>query len=165
MSGKWLEKFDGSEIRELIDLQSDHRIYSLVCALESRLDRKSGRSDCEELILSICAFEREINNGGFFQYLDNSSSHYAHRVTGDLAALGLQETADRVTKLFALMGLRENPSYEEIQGIVRSGDWEDECPFDEQFEDFDDYFYDEVGDCSQQLWPWILSNREKIKLN
>jgi len=165
MSEKWLEKFDGSTIDGLIDLQSEYRIDSLVCALESRLGQKGERSTSEDLVLSICAFDREINNGGFLQYLDNSSSGYAHRIVGDLAAIGLQEASDRVSKLLALIGVPGQPSYDAIQDVVRAGDRDDECPFEEEFEEFDDYFYDDVGDCSHFLWFWILSNRSQIRLS
>ena len=93
----WLDIFSGSSINDLIDLEEEFRIDSLILSLEDRLSQKYSHSFHELVVLSLCEFDRQVNNGGFHQYLTNSSRKYAHRLANDLKVVGYQEASEKVT--------------------------------------------------------------------
>lgn len=70
-------------------------------AINDRLNQKSDYGDHidllspEEQVFYICnLLIEEVNNGGFDQFLYNSSGNYAHRVEECLRTIGANKTAD-----------------------------------------------------------------------
>jgi hypothetical protein len=163
----WLDKYPNGDLEALLNLEDEYRIDSLVCCLEQRIDSKSNPIDEETLILSICAFDREVNNGGFDQYLQNSSREFAHRLASDLKRIGLQDASDKVCEVFSSIGLSNEPSLESIATLVDSDDWFEEpqrTQVRDKLELFDDYFYDSICDCSEPLWDWLKIHSDEIKI-
>lgn len=153
----WLDLYTGDNLDGLLVLEHEYRIDSLVTALEQRISLKDTYSSAEELILSLCEFDREVNNGGFHQYLTNSSRQYAHRLASDLETIGLSKASQQVTMLLALTGLPASNLGEGCHDWL-SNDFED------ALQNFDDYYFAEVADCSDPLWAWIKLNQEQVKI-
>jgi len=73
---KWLDRYSGESTEELIALENEYRLDSIVLAFGQGLYQKAARSGIEPLtaeehvVLAIEALEREVNNGA----IPNSSS-------------------------------------------------------------------------------------------
>lgn len=154
----WLEIYTGDDIDGLLALEEDYRVDSLVVALEQRLSLKDSHSPPEQVVLSLCDFDREVNNGGFHQYLTNSSRLYAHRLASDLETVGLGDGAQRVRAVLGLVGLPPVPVGDD------GDDWLDDGRFEDVLEDFDRYYFSSIADCSELVWTWVKANRTQIIL-
>ena len=80
-------------------------------AINERLNARSSYGEhleqlsSEEQVFYICnLLEEEVNNGGFDQFLYNSSGNYAHRVEECLRTIGANKTADICHVAFAAFG-------------------------------------------------------------
>lgn len=159
----WLDEYPDGDLHGLLRLEGEYRIDSLVCMLEQRIDLKENRTDEDNLILSICSFDREVNNGGFEQYLVNSSREFAHRLVGDLNRIDLERVSRKVLELYALMGLSDRPGQESVSDLVDSEGWEESDAM-ERLEEFDDYYFDTIGDCSESLWRWVKNHADAVQI-
>ncbi len=80
----FLQKYEGQTINEIIALRGRYRDDSLVLAIESALIKREGWFDldseriervilslteAERVVMAIEAMEREVNNGGYGQFL------------------------------------------------------------------------------------------------
>lgn len=77
---KFLDSYGGQTVDQLIAMEADYRIDSLVLALEQALQQKEGKKKLSQVeldILAVEAMEREVNNGGYHQFFLNSSKQYA----------------------------------------------------------------------------------------
>jgi len=96
---KWLDGYSGQTVDELLLLEAECRIDSLVLAFEQAVDQKAARlgvdalSGEERIILAIEALEREVNNGGYGQFFLNSSREFAPTIVRALALIGCPKTA------------------------------------------------------------------------
>src|SRR5215472_14129753 len=96
---KWLDGYSGQTIDQLVALEGEYRIDSLVTAFHEALDQKAARdgeeslSGEERVVLAIEALEREVNNGGFRQFFENSSQEYAPMIVQALERIGCARTA------------------------------------------------------------------------
>lgn len=63
---KWFENPDGLTVGEIVKLETQYRIDSLVCAMEERIMNKIENdlepTDEEVVVLAIEAMEREVTN-------------------------------------------------------------------------------------------------------
>ena len=70
----WLD-YTGQTTSELIACKDSHRIDSLLCAFEegiqTKLAQKGGARPTAEknLVLAVMGLDREVNNGGHYQFL------------------------------------------------------------------------------------------------
>src|SRR5579863_2130168 len=96
---KFLQKYSGQSVDELISLESEYRVDSLVLAFEEGIIQKfkregeNGLSEPERVILAIEALEREVNNGGYSQFFENSSRYFAPWIVWALETIGCPQTA------------------------------------------------------------------------
>ena len=96
---KWLEAYSGETTDELIALQGKYRTDSIVLAFEQAADQKVERLGPESLsveewvILAIEALEREVNNGGYWQFFANATCFYTPVIVDALDRIGCSETA------------------------------------------------------------------------
>ncbi|HEY5792452.1 MAG TPA: DUF4375 domain-containing protein [Chthoniobacterales bacterium] len=88
---KFLEKYNGQTVDQLIAMESDYRVDSLVLAFEQAMEQKKAKqklSPAEIDILAVEAMEREVNNGGYHQFFLNSSREYAAVLPSSLERIG-----------------------------------------------------------------------------
>ena len=99
----FLDNYSGEKLETLLDNEGKYRTDSLILALEQAIHRKrtgkgdASLSDHEVTVLSVCALEREVNNGGYEQFFLNSSNAFLDRIVEDLKRAGC-ETVARITK-------------------------------------------------------------------
>jgi hypothetical protein len=96
---KFLEEYSGQTVDQLLALEGEYRIDSLVLVFEEALQKKAYRegdraiNDEERLVLAIEALEREVNNGGYQQFFVNSSKEFAPVIVRALERIGCPENA------------------------------------------------------------------------
>src|SRR5262249_34289212 len=94
----WFE-YSGQSISEIVSLAEQYRTDSLVSAVEQAICQKldsageAGLSDAENLVLAVEALEREVNNGGYSQFLSNSSKQFTPAIVPALERIGCPVTA------------------------------------------------------------------------
>src|SRR5579872_2152357 len=101
---RWLDSYSGQTVDELLSLEGEYRIDSLIVAFHQALDQKwaregDGSLSVEELmIIAIEALETEVNNGGYEQFFINSSNQYASVIVETLVRIGCHRTAEITQK-------------------------------------------------------------------
>ncbi len=163
---KWLEGHGGRSVDELIALEGEYRIDSLVTAFEDALMAKEDRvgagglSEAEVAVLAIEALEREVNNGGFLQFFHNTSREYAGVIVSALELIGCQKTAVIAADAIAAMGIRPEMTSDTIQGLADDASEAVEDRLDE----CDQRFFAYEDDIAEVLFAFIKANRDRISL-
>ena len=143
MEKQFLDNYSGQTTDELIALKDKYRIDSLVLAFEQAIQEKSESelSEPERYILAIEAMEREVNNGGWDQFFDNTENEFNDSLPLALDAIGCQQTAQL--------------SREAIDTSHLGGD----------LDDFDDKYYALSESIEERLFEYIEKNAAEIKLS
>ena len=153
-----LWNLDISAIRELTDSND------IVIAMSSWLGRKSNYGENmavlspEEQIFIICNhLEGEVNNGGFSQYLYNSSGNNANRVAQCMEAIGAVKTAEICRTAMAAFPRPLPEDWEERQEFLDEFLTED---VEEILEECDSAFYAYEDNLEQLTCAYILSHND-----
>lgn len=113
----------------------------------------------EQVFYIVNGLEQEVNNGGFSQYLYNSSGNYAHRVVECLRIIGADKTAEICITAFAAFG------HSIPQDRSEREDFLDEYETDQVSEILnrcDERFYKYEDDLETLNYNYILANRDKF---
>jgi len=154
----FLGNYNGETIDELIELQSTHRVDSLIIAFEDALSLKHNLSTTETTILAIESLDREVNNGGFHQFFVNRPEH-AHHTSKALREIGCPETADLLDQAIKILGIKESFSAREINEIAIDSSKNQ----DEELGKLDELFYRRtLEDISGKLFQHIVENKSDI---
>src|SRR5215208_5386637 len=94
MAKDFLKSYGGQTTDELLALADRYRVDSLVLAFEQAIEGKAQPSRDELCVLAVEAIEREVNNGGYWQFFVNSSNRYASIAEEALRKIGCLKTAD-----------------------------------------------------------------------
>jgi hypothetical protein len=162
---KWLQRYSGETAEELLSLEGQYRIDSLVVAFEQALDQKASRlgnaalSEDERIVLAVEALEREVNNGGYSQFFLNSSSEYAGIIVDSLRRVGCPVTAGITQKAINALKLTSS-SVDQIEAAMaaENEDW------DEELGRCDDSYYNSGEDIAGRLFAFIKANVTNISL-
>jgi Ni,Fe-hydrogenase I small subunit len=70
MTDAFLDSYEGQSTEELLALEREYRVDSLVLAFEQAIQNKSPDSISteESYVLAVEGLEREVNNGGYSQF-------------------------------------------------------------------------------------------------
>ena len=106
------DKFEeDAPVMELTEIWNLTDKTDFLIAINERLNARSSygehldRLSAEEQVFYICnLLMEEVNNGGFDQFLYNSSGNYAHRVEECLRIIGANKTADICHTAFSAFG-------------------------------------------------------------
>jgi hypothetical protein len=161
----FLDKYTGQTVQDLINLEPEYRIDSLILTFEQALDQKAAKIGIENLtrlenaILAIEALEREVNNGGYEQFFINTSEFVAS-IADSLRYIGLNKTAEITQK--AINELK-------IEGPITSAKIEESIHKEsegreEMFGILDDAFYEYEEDISGVLFSFIKNNQNEIQI-
>jgi hypothetical protein len=107
-----LKAYDGQTTDELLSLEGKCRTDSLVIAFEQAVDQKAARlgetslANEERVILAVEALEREVNNGGYAQFFQNSSREYASMIVNALRRIGCTTLQTSRPELSPRLGFR-----------------------------------------------------------
>ena len=160
---EWLNEYSGQTTEQLLALEGEFEIASLVLAFEQAMDQKSARvgedrlSEAERTILAVEALEREVNNGGYAQFFVNSSREYAPIIVRSLREIGCPVTAEITRNAIAIINKRPITDEE-----IKNGTWnEDEERF-EALNKCDVIYFQACEPIEMRLFEFIKSARENI---
>lgn len=162
---KWLDKYAGQSVEQLVAMKEEYRVDSIVLAFEQALDRKAaGEGEQalgaeERVIVAVEALEREVNNGGYHQFFVNSSREYAAEIVQALQSIGCPRTAEITQRAIDALGV-EDLTDEAIEESIASDDDER----DDKLSECDDSYYGAGEDIAAQLFAFIATHRDNIKL-
>lgn len=160
---KWLEEYSGESTSTLLAMQSEYCSESIALAFEQALDQKSMTATLtpqERTVLVIEALEREVNNGGFLLFFQNSSAEYALEAPDCLEKINCPQAAELAKRALATLDLTASPSPEDIQGAAE----EEDEQRDERLDRLDQEYSSQVGELSSALLAFIKENQENIVL-
>jgi hypothetical protein len=144
---RFLEGYGGQTTDQLIALESECRIDSLVLAFEDGIQMKGIQvpdiTPQERYVLAVEGLEREVNNGGYSQFFFNSSNEFADVIEEALLAIGCPKVAAITRDAIAARG--------------RAGE-------EEALSACDDRYYACDEPIADRLFEWIKENRASIRL-
>jgi hypothetical protein len=140
VSDDFLDSYGGQSTEELLALAGKYRIDSLVLAFEQAIQQKAAPSKEESYVLAVEGLEREVNNGGYRQFFDNSSNQYAGIIVEALQAIGCPKTAAMTA-----------------DAIAGHGD-------EKKLAACDDRYYANDEPIADRLFAWIGNNRARIQV-
>jgi hypothetical protein len=160
---KWLDRYSGQTTDQLLALEGEYRIDSLVLAFEQALDQKSARkgesslSEEERVILAIEALEREVNNGGYRQFFENSSREYAPIIVLALERIGCAKTTAITQEAIDALNLPA-PTADAIEAALEGDE-----P-DEELNTCDEAYFKAGEDIAGKLFTFIKTNKKTISV-
>jgi len=161
----FLEGYSGETVEELLALEHTYRIDSLVLAFEAALGQKAVREGTVSLttdevtILAIEGLEREVNNGGYYQFFVNSSVQYASVIVAALRRIGCPKVAAITEDAITALRL-PHLSVAEIQAVI----CDDGESRDEVLGACDRQFFEYPEPIADRLFAFIKANRSTIRL-
>ena len=161
MSNAFLDGYQGQSTEELLALEGQYRIDSLVLAFEEAIQRKPSNalSIEESYVLAVEALEREVNNGGYSQFFGNSSGEFAPVIETALRAINCPKTAD-ITR-DAIAALRVNAMTAETVAAAAFGDDES---IQQGLAACDDAYFANDEPIADRLFRWIEANKDRVRV-
>ena len=123
-------------------------------------ERLSALSPEERTAYAVDAFQREANNGGFEQYLYNSSGALAGELLDALRAVGAERIAEIYRPALAALPAAWLEDEEERRKLLDKVLTE---RVSELFDQCDERFYERSGDLEELLYHYILENRRSFE--
>lgn len=162
MSDKWLD-YAGQSTEELIALENDYRVDSLVVAFETavmQVEANRPLSPQERTILAVEALEREVNNGGYSQFFTNSSNEHVALIEPSLREIGCVATADVTRDAIAALRLDGTVTPERAEAAAS----EDNEGLSAALQACDQRYFDSGEPIADMLFAWLKRNRQHIKV-
>jgi hypothetical protein len=160
-----LSEYSGQSIEQLLSLEGQYRIDSLVLAFEEAVSRKVQRegtdsvSHVERTILAVEALEREVNNGGYDQFFRNSSREYVGSIVHALERIGCIKAA-KVTQT-AINALNAPSLDVEAIDIVMTKESRRRRG---KFETCDAAYFENDEPIAERLFEFIKRNKDSIRI-
>ena len=161
MPPPFLKGYSGQTTDELLALEENYRVDSIVLAFEEALLHRSGSqlSREESYLLAVEALEREVNNGGYLQFFTNASEHTGIIETA-LRAIDCPVTAQTTHDAIATLELEDGFTPEDVAAAAEDADES----VREVLEECDNRYFDEGEPIADRLFDWIRKNRNSIKV-
>jgi hypothetical protein len=160
----FLKSYSGQTAEQLLSLEGQYRIDSLVLVFEEALGKKAFRdgdtalSAEESVILAVEALEREVNNGGYGQFFKNSSQEYAPIIVPALIRIGCPKTAEITQRAIESLHLSDL-SVEAIEAVAAANEMNGDV-----LNDCDNSYFGAGEDIASQLFEFIKKNKDAILL-
>lgn len=159
---KFLENSGGRSVDQLIALEGEYRIDSLVLAFEQALYQRREQkalSEVEMDILAIESMEREVNNGGYYQFFLNTSE-FAPILPSALERIGCPVASKIASDALAYLQLDGAPTVAKVDAaFAQLGD---EASAD--LGKLDDRYYDNPEPIADRLFAYIKANKSQIQI-
>lgn len=161
---KFLKKYSGQTVEQLLSLEGEYRIDSLVGAFEEALYQKVARDGGqavnaqERIVLAVEALEREVNNGGYRLFFENSTREFAPFIVQALVRIGCARTAEITQRAIDALQL-PSLSVEAIDAAMAAGE-----EGEEELNECDNSYYKAGEDIAGQLFAFIKTNKDAIVL-
>lgn len=163
---KFFDYYSGQTVQELIKLETEFRIDSLVLAFEQAIDQKAANvgyknlTKLEKAILAIESLEREVNNGGYYQFFINSSEFVAD-IVDLLKFVGLTKTAEITQRAIDLLEIDMPITRDKIEEVINN----ENDVRNKKLCELDDIFLIYEEDISGLLFIYIKNNQNEIILD
>ena len=160
----FLQNYSGQTVEQLLSLEGAYRIDSLVLIFEEALLKKAFRdgdlsvSDEERVILAVEALEREVNNGGYSLFFENSTREFAPFIVQALVRIGCPKTAEITQRAIDALHL-PTLTVEAIEAALASCN-----ESEEDLNECDTSYYKTPEDIAGHLFAFIKKNKNSIKL-
>jgi len=158
----WLDGYSGQTVEELLALAERYRVDSLVLAFEQAIGQKlvregrQGLSEEERVVLAVEALEREVNNGGYEQFLMNSSQEFTPIIGDSLERIGCRKTATITQTALEAFPHR--------RGEDIGNNTADDQRLRKQLSQCDDLYYKMGEAIAEGLFAFIENNKANIRL-
>ena len=138
-------------------MTNKYRIDSLLLAIEEALQVKPEQylSRAERTMLAVEALEREVNNGGYEQFFENSSRHFANDIVEALEMIGCPKAASITLEALAPAGTNRNWKKPPV-------DFSEETK--RKFEKCDDRFFKNDESLEDALFSFVAGHQEQIRI-
>jgi len=160
MADAFFHSYEGQSTEELLALEREYRVDSLVLAFEQAIQDKSPDliSTEESYVLAVEGLEHEVNNGGYGQFFGNSSGEFTPIIEAALRAIGCPKTADITHD--AIGALRVDT--ETAEAVAAAALSEDESI--QQALACDDRYYADNEPIADRLFRWIAANKDRVRV-
>jgi len=162
---QWLAAYGGQTADQLLSLEGEYRIDSLVVAFEQALCQKEARlekgalSPEEQVVLAVEALEREVNNGGYAQFFQNSSREYASVIVDSLRHIGCVNTAVLTERAIKAVGSSKLES-----DAIKTAMAMDSEARDKTLSECDKEYFRCAEPIAERLFAFIKANRIRVAL-
>ncbi len=160
---KWFEAYEGQTTDELLALECDYRIDSLVLAFEQAIEQKAASqpiSKAERYVLAIEALEREVNNGGYSQFFLNSSHEFVDVIEEALLAIDCPKTAGITGHAIASLGISGELTGDKAEAVILA----DNEAIIEALSGCDDHYFESGEPIADRLFAWIKRNPGLVRV-
>jgi hypothetical protein len=157
-------EFTGQTTAELLACKDSHSLSSVVFAFEWGIQAKGRKvgeqalTEEERTVLAVLALQREVNNGGYFQFFWNSSRKYSPVVVDALRRVGFSEAAVLTERAIAALGVAE-VTVDSVSEVILKEDPVRDAIFD----DCDKEFY-KLPSMFPAMLEFIVANAGSIQL-
>ena len=161
MPPPFLKGYSGQTTDQLLALEENYRVDSIVLAFEEALLHKSAPELTREerYVLALEALEREVNNGGYLQFFTNASEHVATVETA-LRAIDCPVMAQTTRDAIACLELEDDFSADDVVAAAEDADESAR----EVLEECDNRYFDDGEPIADRLFDWIRQNRKSIRV-
>ncbi len=160
---RFLESYGGQTTEQLLAMEAEYRIDSLVLAFEQAIqmrDPQAPMTTQERYVLAVEGLEREVNNGGYGQFFLNSSHEFVDVIEDALRAINCPQTADITRDAVVALGLAGPVTGEKAEQVVVAGDERVLAALGA----CDDRFFAGVEPIADRLFEWIRANQASIRV-
>ena len=158
---QFLDHYDGQSSGELLSLQATYRIDSLVLAIEEAIQRKregQAISRDERYVLAIEALEREVNNGGYSQFLANASNEFVPEIVDALSAIDCSKTGTITREAIDGLRIEGELTPEKMRHALNDSEVR------RRLAECDALYFSNDEAIAEQLFRWIEAHPEKIEI-
>ena len=161
MADAFLDGYEGQSTEELLALEREFRVDSLVLAFEQAIQSKSPDSiSREELyVLAVEGLEREVNNGGYSQFFGNASGEFAPVIESALRAIDCPKTANITRDAVAALGAERLTAEAVATAVLR----EDES-IPQALAACDARYFANDEPIADRLFRWIAANKDRVRV-
>ncbi len=157
---QWLDSAGDRTIEEIIALENNYRVDSIVLAIEGALMDRDACSPTERIVLAIEAMEREVGNGGFNQFFYNGSNEFTFELVAALHTVGMPEIAAIAKRAIQAIGAQPDWTHDDFEDAA--ADPEDAIM--NELNDCDSAYYDTEDNIAGRLFEYIKANRHDVRL-
>jgi hypothetical protein len=160
---RFLEAYGGQTTEQLLALENEYRIDSLVLAFEQALqmrDPQAPMTTQERYVLAVEGLEREVNNGGYGQFFLNASHDFVDVIEQALRAIGCPKTADITRDAIAALEIAGPLTGEKAEAVVTAGD----DRLHTALSGCDDRYFAGDEPIADRLFEWIRANQPSIRV-
>lgn len=135
-------------------------IYDHILEKSAYGDHPNRLTSEERVILVVRLVEDEVNNGGFSQFIFNSSGHFAGETVAAMTAIGAHSTAAICQKAWDAFGTDIPVNREARQALLESKEAEG---IDEILDECDHAFYEYEDDLVQLCYAYVMAHQKAFR--